>query len=122
MTVDPTGQDLKRFLADDPDGEVVMLNLLRFKPGGRASYAAYAREIVPFLERFGAQIVYLGDCGHALVAPASHDWDAVLLIRYPTRRAFSQMVADPGYQTITHLRTAALEAAVLEPTVPWRTG
>jgi hypothetical protein len=26
------------------------------------------------------------------------------------------MVADPGYQQITHLRTEALEAAVLQPT------
>ena len=29
MTVDPTGADLKRFLAEDPGGPVVMLNLLR---------------------------------------------------------------------------------------------
>jgi uncharacterized protein (DUF1330 family) len=120
MTVDPTGNDLKRFLADDPDGEVVMLNLLRFKPDGRPSYEAYAREIVPFLDRVGAEIVYVGDTGVSLVAPESHDWDAVLLVRYPTRRAFSRMVADPEYQKITHLRTTALSAAVLQPTTPWR--
>jgi len=119
MTVDPTGRDLKRFLTDDPDGEVVMLNLLRFKPDGRASYEAYAREIVPFLDRVGAEIVYLGDCGVSLVAPETHAWDAVLLVRYPTRRAFSNMVADAEYQQITHLRTAALSAAVLQPTMQW---
>ena len=120
MTVDPTGRDLKAFLAADPDGEVVMLNLLRFKPGGRASYEAYAREILPHLERVGAEIVHLGDCGDALVAPDGHEWDAVLLVRYPTRRAFSAMVADPAYQAITHLRTEALSAAVLQPTMRWR--
>ena len=119
MTVDPTGRDLKTFLADDPEGEVVMLNLLRFKPGGRPSYEAYAREIRPHLERVGAEVVYLGDCGTPLVAPDSHEWDAVLLVRYPTRRAFSRMVADPDYQGITHLRTSALSAAVLQPTMPW---
>ena len=118
MTVDPTGQDLKRFLADDPEGEVVMLNLLRFKPDGRPSYEAYSREIAPFLDRFGAEIVYVGDCGVPVVAPESHAWDAILLVRYPTRRAFSRMVADPEYQQITHLRTAALSAAVLQPTMP----
>jgi uncharacterized protein (DUF1330 family) len=117
-TVDPTGQDLKRFLAEDDGRPVTMLNLLRFKPGGgRASYDAYAKAIVPFLDEVGAELVYLGDTGTPLVAPDSHDWDAVLLVRYPTRAAFSHMVADPAYQQITHLRTEALEAAVLQPTV-----
>jgi uncharacterized protein (DUF1330 family) len=120
MPVDPTGADLKRFLESAPDQPVVMLNLLRFKPdGGRASYEAYAREIVPFLEKVGAKTLYLGDTSTTLVAPASHEWDAVLLVRYPSRRAFSEMVADPDYQRITALRTQALSEAVLQATVPW---
>ena len=117
-SVDPTGQDLKQLLAEDPGGPVVMLNLLRFKPGGRPSYEAYAREIRPFLEKVGGEVLYLGDCGTPLVAPDSHRWDTILLVRYPSRRAFSAMVADPDYQRITHLRTEALEAAVLQPTHP----
>jgi uncharacterized protein (DUF1330 family) len=117
MSVDPTGQDLKRFLAEDPGGEVVMLNLLRYKPdGGRERYAEYARAIVPFLEEVGGSLVYFGDCDTALVAPEGQRWDAVLLVRYPSRRAFSEMVANPDYQQITGLRTEALEAAVLQPT------
>ena len=41
MAVDPRGADLKRYLAEDPGGPVVMLNLLRFAPdGGRERYAA----------------------------------------------------------------------------------
>ena len=119
MAVDPTGHDLKRFLSEAPDEPVVMLNLLKFKEGGRESYDQYAREIVPFLEKVGARLVYLGDTSTTLVAPESHNWDAVLLVRYPSRRAFSQMVADPDYQRITSLRTEALEEAVLQATVPW---
>ncbi len=120
MPVNPTGADLKRFLEAGPDEPVVMLNLLRFQAdGGRERYARYAREIVPFLDRVGAEVVYLGDTSTALVAPDAHEWDAVLLVRYPSRRAFSQMVADPDYQRITGLRTAALSEAVLQPTVPW---
>jgi uncharacterized protein (DUF1330 family) len=119
--VDPTGQDLKRLLADHADRPITMLNLLRFKPGGRVSYRAYSRAMAPFLEQAGAEVVHIGDCGAALVAPDGHDWDAVLLVRYPSGRAFSAMVADPGYQQITHLRTEALEAAVLQPTTAWAT-
>ncbi len=119
MAVDPTGQDLKRYLTEDPEGEVVMLNLLRFRPDGRESYASYSREIQPFLEKVGGSVVYAGECGTSLVPSEGTGWDAVLLVRYPSREAFSQMVADPDYQGITHLRTEALEEAVLQATAPW---
>jgi uncharacterized protein (DUF1330 family) len=119
LAVDPTGQDLKHFLADDPGGPVVMLNLLRFKEGGRQSYEDYARRIVPFLEKLSAEVLFVGDLSTVLVAPETHRWDAILIIRYPSRQAFSSMVADPNYQEITHLRTEALEEAVLQATIPW---
>lgn len=119
MPVDPTGADLKRYLAEDPGGPVVMLNLLRFSDGGRTSYEQYAREIMPFLDRVGARIVYVGDTSTPLVAPQEFDWDVVLLVEYPDRAAFSRMVADPEYQTITHLRTESASEAVLQATTPW---
>jgi uncharacterized protein (DUF1330 family) len=118
-SVDPTGADLKRFLAEDDGLPVTMLNLLRFKPGGgRDRYDAYATAIGPFLKKVGGSVVYFGVASTPLVAPPSDTpWDAVLLVRYPSRQAFSEMVADPEYQQITHLRTEALDAAVLQPTV-----
>lgn len=96
-----------------------MLNLLKFGAGGRAGYEAYAREAREFLRRYGADVLYAGDCSTTLVAPEHHDWDAVLLVRYPSRRAFSEMVADPDYRAITGLRSASLDDAVLQVTVPW---
>ncbi|MCW2695248.1 MAG: hypothetical protein JWR62_333 [Modestobacter sp.] len=54
-----------------------------------------------------------------LVADAGQEWDAVLLVRYPSRAAFSRMVADPEYQEVTVLRTRALTEAVLQATSPW---
>jgi uncharacterized protein (DUF1330 family) len=119
LAVDPTGQDLKHFLADDPGGAVVMLNLLCFKEDGRASYEEYARLIRPFLERVGASILFVGDLSTVLVAPETHRWDTILIVRYPSRQAFSSMVADPNYQEITHLRTESLEEAVLQAAIPW---
>jgi uncharacterized protein (DUF1330 family) len=119
LAVDPTGRDLKHFLADDPGGPVVMLNLLRYKEGKREDYEEYARRIRPFLEDIGAEVLYVGDLSTVLVAPEDHDWDAVLLVRYPSRQSFSSMVADPNYQEITGMRTEALEEAVLQATLPW---
>jgi uncharacterized protein (DUF1330 family) len=119
LAVDPSGKDLKHFLADDPGGPVVMLNLLRFKDGGRGSYEEYARRIQPFLDESDAEILYVGDLSTVLVAPESHNWDSILIVRYPSRQAFSSMVANQDYQEITGLRTEALEEAVLQATVPW---
>ena len=121
MAVDPTGADLKNLLAEDPGGPVVMLNLLRFKAGGgRESYAEYGRGIAPYLSKVGGEVVYAGDGSTALVAEVGQAWDAVLLVRYPSREAFCRMVADPDYQQFTHFRTEALEEAVLQATIPWQ--
>ncbi|OLT28921.1 hypothetical protein BJF83_13320 [Nocardiopsis sp. CNR-923] len=122
MAVDPSGTTLAAALSEVPDGPVVMLNLLRFAPDGRSSYEEYARRTGRFLAKYGAEVLYAGDGTAPLVAEEGQDWDAVLLVRYPSREAFGRMVADPEYQEITHLRTRALSEAVLQPTVPWTTG
>jgi uncharacterized protein (DUF1330 family) len=119
MAVDPTGHDLKQFLADDQGGPVVMLNMLRFTDGGRAGYEEYSRKIGPFLEDLGAKVLYVGDCSSLLVGPEGFEWDTILLVRYPSRQAFSSMVANPDYQKITGLRTESLDEAVLQATIPW---
>ena len=120
MAVDPRGTDLKRYLQEDPGGPVVMLNLLRYAEGGRESYEQYAEALrTTFLPRYGGEILYAGDGSTSLVAETGQDWDAVLLIRYPSREAFSRMVADPDYQQVTALRTRALTEAVLQATTPW---
>jgi uncharacterized protein (DUF1330 family) len=120
MSVDPRGTDLKRYLQEDPGGPVVMLNLLRFASGGRELYARYAEALrATFLPRYGAEVLYAGDGSTPLVADTGQAWDAVLLVRYPSREAFSRMVADPEYQQVTRWRTEALTEAVLQATTPW---
>jgi uncharacterized protein (DUF1330 family) len=120
MAIDPRGADLAAFLASDVDGPVVMLNLLRYADGGREQYQQYVDAFrATFAPRYGVDVIYAGDGDTALVAEDGQQWDAVLLVRYPSRLAFSQMVRDPEYQQITHLRSSALVEAVLQPTIPW---
>ncbi len=119
MAINPTGPGLKAFLEAAPDEPVVMLNLLRFRQdGGRESYQRYLSMFGRYAADVGAEVLYYGDGNEALVAEAGQAWDAVLLVRYPTRRAFSEMVRNPAYQQGTHLRDDALVEAVLQPTVP----
>ncbi len=72
-----------------------------------------------FLLKVGGELTYAGIASDALVAEDGQAWDAIVIVKYPSRAAFSQMVADPGYQAITHLRTSALRETVLQPTSPW---
>lgn len=96
------------------DSPAVMLNLLRFKPdGGRDRYLEYGTAVTPLLEQAGARVVFLGDSALPLLGEGS--WDTVLLVEYPTRQAFLEMIASAEYQAIAHLRTEALEEGELHP-------
>lgn len=116
--LEPIPNAVDEFIAAPDDGPVVMLNLLRFVEGGRDLYARYLRVVQPSLAKVSAEIVYAGVCGPALVAEADQAWDAVVIVRYPSRAAFLQMAGDPAYQEIAHLRMDALRATVLQPTQP----
>lgn len=112
--------DLERFVADDPSGPVIMLNLIRFTPGGEAKYRQYMEKFssTGVNERYGVTIVY-GGIGHtSLVPDEGGDWDLVALVSYPSRQNFVDMVNDPDYQAFEHLRAEAAATAVLQPTTP----
>lgn len=111
--------NLDAYAAEDPDGPVVMLNLLRFAPDGAAKYLAYAQEFENsgINAKYGVELVYAGQGGTALVAEECQQWDMVALVRYPSRRHFVEMVNDAVYQSFEHLRTEALIESVLQPTV-----
>lgn len=117
--IDPTPETFGAFMSEDDGEPVVMLNLLRYKPdGGRERYERYIEAARPFLEAVGGEVVYAGECSSLLVGPDAHRWNTIALARYPSRKAFAEMVSNPDYQAITQLRTEALEEAVLHATAP----
>ena len=98
----------------DEASSVTMLNLLEFAPeGGRERYAEYGAAVAPLLEKAGARVVFAGEPGAVLLGEQS--WDMVLLVEYPTRRAFLEMIGSEAYRSIAHLRTEALTRGELHP-------
>jgi len=96
------------------EGPVTMLNLLAFKPdGGQERYAEYGAAVLPLLEKAGGRLVFQGAASPVVLG--SESWDLVLLVEYPTRRAFLEMIQSPEYQEIAHLRTEALARGELHP-------
>lgn len=99
------------------DAPVVMLNLLSFKPdGGRERYGEYGEAVAPLLEKAGGRVVFMGSPAPPLLGDDS--WDMVLLVEYPTRQAFLDMIGSPEYEAIGHLRTEALVKGELHPMDP----
>jgi uncharacterized protein (DUF1330 family) len=96
---------------------VTMLNLLAFAPyGGRERYEEYGAAVAPLLERIGGRIVFLGAPAPVLLGEDS--WDLVVLVEYPSRQAFLDMIGSAEYQAIAHLRTEALARGELHPLDP----
>jgi uncharacterized protein (DUF1330 family) len=123
MTVSADAEPLSQegfaaFAARADDGKpLVMLNLLAFKPeGGRKRYEEYGAAVAPLLEEAGGRIAFLGEPAPALLGEGS--WDLVVLVEYPTRQAFLDMIGSAGYRAIGHLRTEALTKGELHPMDP----
>jgi uncharacterized protein (DUF1330 family) len=117
MAVEISEEALQRMLDEDPGGPVYLLNLLRFKPdGGRERYEAYLAAADGAARRFGAELVYFGDAGPALIGEAGQEWDSVVISRYPSRQAFADLIRGPEYQAVAHLHHEALIEVVLQPT------
>lgn len=110
-------QSFEIFLNHDDGQSAVMLNLLRFgEDGGTKCYTEYLAVAAPIVDLFGAEIVYVGNGLPALSAEPGQAWDAVALVRYPSRRSFADMAMDADYRDkAAPMREAALADAVLQP-------
>lgn len=83
------------------------------------SYQRYVEALAGGINaRYGLQVEYLGDAGRALVAEDGQAWDMVVLVRYPNRQAFADMIRDPRYRAVSHFRSEALVESVLQPATP----
>jgi len=101
-------------LAASPDeGSVVMLNLLKFKPGGEESYLRYGDAAKDMVEERGGRLVWSGRAQQVLIGDPNADWDVVVLVEYPSRKAFMEMVSSPEYLQAHADREAGLERTVV---------
>jgi uncharacterized protein (DUF1330 family) len=103
----PNEGALAAFSERAADGPVFMLNLLEFQPdGGAERYGEYGEAVAPLFAHAGGKPIFAGRPAESLIGEGS--WDLMVLVSYPTRHAFLEMVSSPEYQAIEHLRTEAL--------------
>ena len=113
-----SNEDQFQKLADNPNEEpFVMLNLLKFNDkGGREAYFRYIAGSGTFVDKVGAKVLYFGKANERLNGTDS--WDIVMLVQYPSRKAFLEMINDPEYKKVHESREQALDRAVLYATDP----
>jgi uncharacterized protein (DUF1330 family) len=117
----PTAAQAELLAQFPEDRPLTMINLLRFnQPDGAAHYERYAREVQPHLERVGATAIYAGTAEALVIGEGLRPWwDAIIVVRYPTRQAFVDMATGEGYAEVHEHRSAALERAELIATSAW---
>ncbi len=89
--------------ADYPEGTVSE------RLTGQQAYERYSELSIPFVNKVGGVPMWRGTFGVNLIGPEDEDWDEILIMKYPARSAFEQMLADPGYLAIVFHRTAAVK-------------
>lgn len=101
-------------IASLPDkGPVVMVNMLRLRD--RAAYRRYSELAMPLIKARGGTVLWAGN-GEAVAfgEPQEDRWDYVVLVRYPSRAAFLEMVRSPEYATAnTHREQAVAKHVIL---------
>ncbi|MGA9365782.1 MAG: DUF1330 domain-containing protein [Bacteroidota bacterium] len=119
-------------------GEIVMLNLLRFREvadyslnpelmpaepiSGRTAYQKYIDHTLPILEATGGGIVFLGEGGDYLIGPEEERWDMAMLIRQKSLTDFMAFATHREYLAGIGHRTAALEDSRLLPLIELTSG
>lgn len=119
----PTTDQISRFVKDEHDGPIVMINLLKFRdkaayqPGdpehgdgasGEEAYARYGAALAPLTAdpEIGVTPIYSAPAARFLIGEG--DWDMVVLARYPSRAHMARMMRDERYQAAHRHRAAGL--------------
>jgi len=99
-----------------------MINLLRYREqadypedfdaepcSGREAYLRYSEVAARTIDEVGGSVLWAGQVAATVIGPEGETWDDAVLVTYPSRRAFLDMLGLPEYGAGGPHRTAALE-------------
>ena len=129
--LEPTQASGRALLGRGITGEVVMLNLLRFRAiadysatpelapdhpiSGAEAFDRYIAHTLPLLKDSGGQIMFFGQGGAFLIGPDDERWDAVMLVRQHSVETFMAFASNEAIRVGLGHRTAAVEDTRLLP-------
>jgi hypothetical protein len=129
--IEPTQESGRAFVMRGMQGNIVMLNLLRFREvadytatpeltpdapiSGAAAFQRYIDHTLPYLRESGGDVLFLGAGGLFLIGPPGERWDMVMLIRQNSVESFLAFASHKAYLAGMGHRTAAIEDSRLLP-------
>src|SRR5262249_38604 len=128
--ITPNEDQFVAYAKSEHEGEVHMLNLLRYKRSaetnkedgdrtGEGEYAEYGRQVVKMVEDRGGRVVWMGKPIGVFIGDVdANERDAIALVAYPSRQAFLDMVSTKEYGEAHSHREAGLADTVLIACAP----
>jgi len=129
--IEPTPDSAAALFSRDTKGEIIMLNLLRFrdiadysehpelapteKMSGREAFQKYIDHTLPFLRESGGKIEFLGEGGQYFIGPQTERWDLVMLIQQRSLESFLDFASNADYMVGIGHRTSAIADSRLLP-------
>lgn len=133
----PTQESGRAFVMRRIAGEVIILNLLRFRQvadysatpdlappspiSGAEAFQRYIDHALPYLRSSGGDLIFIGQGGAFLIGPQNECWDMAMLVRQQSVEAFLSFASQRAYLAGIGHRTAALEDARLLPLIQIQT-
>ena len=131
--LEPTEESAIELFSRNITGEIVMLNLLRFREvadytgftelmpdqpiSGREAYQKYIDHTLPFLRESGGDMRFLGEGGKYFIGPQDERWDLAMLIQQSSLSGFMEFASNEAYIAGLGHRNAAVEDSRLLPLV-----
>ena len=117
--------NIEQLRKSDDAGPVTMLNLVKYRDrsldgdgSGREAYQRYTQRAQDYVESRGGRVLWAGVVAEAALQDGltddDVDWDWALLVYYPDRAAFLDMVTSPDYLAANeHRKNGLAKHAIL---------
>jgi uncharacterized protein (DUF1330 family) len=125
MPIYPRPDQIKALLESEIEGPIDMLNLLKFKEraeyedgretelSGAEAYGLYGQQMAPFVASKGGELQLTSPAHLLVIGDGEVEWDAVAVMRYPSKEAFVAIASDPEVAQFGVHRAAGLAHQLL---------
>lgn len=115
-----TDEQRQAMLVDEDKGPVCMVNLLKFKDkavyedgretdlSGYEAYELYGKPMGELIRASGGKVIYTSLVTSLFVGQAEEDWDVVVIVEYPSRSKFLELIRSDEAAVIQVHRYAGL--------------
>ncbi len=120
-----TANDMQALLSQEINGAITMVHLLKFKARaeytdgretdltGAEAYEVYRSKMVERATSAGGRLVFQGVARQLLLGEVEEMWDEVLIVEFPSKESFDEIISSPDMAEWGVHRRAGLDGQLL---------